>query len=295
MEEEVTTGSTEETAAQVAADECVAPGSCVQPGCKGCAELYSRYREANSKRGYWRKMHAKAKDREARLKERVTELEAKLRKRERQLFGRKTERGGKGKQSPKTKPEERRKRGQQKGAKGHGRRRQEALPSKDEFHELSEDERCCPVCDGVYEDTGLTEDSEEVEVEVKAHRRRIRRRRYRRSCDCPGPPRTMTAPPAPKLIPKGAYGISFWILVLLDKFLFQRPSHRLLAFLRLSVGLAVSPGTITGGLKRLAPLFEPLYTAILAKNVWESPDIAHTDRESNRSKQESPSRRPLFP
>lgn len=274
MEEQVTTGSTEDAAAKEAVKDRIDPASCARPGCEGCAELYSQLRVAVSERAYWRKMHAKAQAREGKLRTRVAALEAKLRSRERQIFGKKTERGGGGKgkggRPPETKPEGKRPRGQQKGTKGHGRRTQDALGKREEFLDLDESDRLCADCGGLYEDTGLTEDSEVVEVEVKAHRRLIRRRRYRRSCDCPGPPRTLTAPPAPKLIPKGAYGASFWILVLLDKFLFQRPTHRLLAFLRLSVGLTVSPGTVTGGLERLVPLFKPLYDAILAKNISDT-------------------------
>ena len=40
--------------------------------------------------------------------------------------------------------------------------------------------------------------------------------------------RTLTAPPPPKLIPKGNYGISIWVLVLLDKYSSYRPTERLL-------------------------------------------------------------------
>ena len=53
--------------------------------------------------------------------------------------------------------------------------------------------RCCP---------GDTEDSEQIEIDVRAYRRVIHRRRYQRTCTCQGS-RTLTAPPAPKLIPKG--------------------------------------------------------------------------------------------
>ena len=52
---------------------------------------------------------------------------------------------------------------------------------------------------------------------------------YRPACSCPGNSGIITAPPAPKLIPKGRYGISVWTQVLLDKFLFFRASHRLIA------------------------------------------------------------------
>jgi transposase len=51
--------------------------------------------------------------------------------------------------------------------------------------------------------------------------------------------------------------------VLLDKYLFYRPTYRLLAELR-TLGLDLSLGTITDGLQRLVPLFEPVYEALAA-------------------------------
>ena len=89
----------------------------------------------------------------------------------------------------------------------------------------------------------------------------IRRKRYRPTCQCPGRPGIITAPPAPKLIPKGRYGISVWVHVLLDKFLFFRPSQRLIADLA-THGIGLPAGTLAGGLRRIAPLLAPLYEAI---------------------------------
>jgi len=43
--------------------------------------------------------------------------------------------------------------------------------------------------------------------------------------------------PPRKPIPKGAYGTSFWVMVLLDKYLFQRPTHRMLSMLRMTLDL----------------------------------------------------------
>jgi len=42
----------------------------------------------------------------------------------------------------------------------------------------------------------------------------------------------VTAPPPPRLIPKSLLGISIWVSVLLDKYLFYRPTYRLLEDLR---------------------------------------------------------------
>ena len=70
--------------------------------------------------------------------------------------------------------------------------------------------RVCPQCGAALVPSD-TEDSEQIEIEVRAYRRRIRRRRYQRTCPCKDGPRTITAPPAPKLIPKGLLGVSVWV------------------------------------------------------------------------------------
>ena len=87
---------------------------------------------------------------------------------------------------------------------------------------------------------------------------------YRPSCGCSCVPGIVTAPPPPRLIERGKFGISVWVSVLLDKFLYGRPSHRFLQDLS-DHGLNMSPGTLAGGLHALAPLFEPLDQALVAK------------------------------
>jgi transposase len=111
---------------------------------------------------------------------------------------------------------------------------------------------------------GDTEDSEQIEIEVSAYRRVIRRRRYRRTCTCDGPI-TRTAPPPPKLIPKGRYGISVWVEILLDKYFSYRPTERLLASWRL-LGLDLAPGTVTAGLEQLEVLLRPIDEALKQRN-----------------------------
>ena len=77
--------------------------------------------------------------------------------------------------------------------------------------------------------------------------------------------RTFTAPPAPKLIPKGRYGISLFVEILLDKYFTYRPTERLLNSWRL-LGLDLAPGTITDGLRRLEILLRPIYEALEQRN-----------------------------
>src|SRR5208282_4316906 len=69
----------------------------------------------------------------------------------------------------------------------------------------------------------------------------------------------------PKLIPKGRYGISLWVEILLDKYFTYRPTERLLASWRL-LGLNLAAGTVTDGLQRLELLLRPIYEAIKQRN-----------------------------
>jgi transposase len=104
-----------------------------------------------------------------------------------------------------------------------------------------------------------------LEIDVRAHRRRIRRRRYRPTCDCDLSRRTLIAPPPPKLIPKGNYGVSIWAHVLLDKYSSYRPTERLLGQLQ-QYDLDLPAGTVTDGLRRIEPMFHPIYDALLERN-----------------------------
>ena len=69
----------------------------------------------------------------------------------------------------------------------------------------------------------------------------------------------------PKLIPKGLYGTSLWVEILVDKFYSQQPVQRLLEQLRLH-GLDLAAGTVADGLQRLEPLFTPVYEALKERN-----------------------------
>ena len=121
------------------------------------------------------------------------------------------------------------------------------------------------------------EDSEVLEVEVRAYRRLIKRKRYRRTCQCTGARRVVTAAAPPRLIPKGILGISIWVMVLIDKYRLYRPTYRLLEALRIH-GLDLALGTVTDGLKRLAPLFAPLREALRARS--RTADHWHADETS---------------
>lgn len=245
--------------------------------CPVCPLLDEQIR-ATREVAYWRALHRRAVERETKLKQRLAELEAKLRLREQQLFGRKTETSSSAPLPPTSapptgEPAARRPRGQQTGQAGHGRRNYRQLPARIEDAQLSGADCCCPQCQLPFQPIGGTEDSTVLEIDVRAHRRVVRRRRYRPTCQCGVVPQVVTAPPPPRLIPKSILGVSIWVTVLLDKYLFYRPTYRLLADLA-SHGLDLALGTLTDGLQRLVPLFEPVYEAFVqrsrAQTLWHA-------------------------
>ena len=162
-------------------------------------------------------------------------------------------------------PEEKRKRGKKKGAKGFGRKRYEELFTEEILHDLPEGEKQCPKCGKAFGEFPGTEDSQEIHWEVRLVRYVHRRKRYVRSCSCDACTGIVTAPGPPKLIPKGLFSTGFWVRILLEKFLFQRPLYRIRKTLELE-GLFVSQGTLTGGLQRLGELLQPLYAKILERS-----------------------------
>ncbi len=211
--------------------------------------------------GYWKTCHKDAVRREAELKSENEQLRARLRDLEQRLFGRRSERGaarkGRGSQAGS------RPRGHQRGRPGHGRSRLAGLEVREETADLSEDQRACPRCGRLAVPFAGSEDVEIAEIETQLWRRLIRRKRYHAACGCGALPGIVTAPSPARLIPRGKLGISVWVKVILDKYLYLRPSNRLLQELACH-GLKLSPGTVAGGLQRLLPLFEPVREALPA-------------------------------
>ena len=155
-----------------------------------------------------------------------------------------------------------RKRGQQRGAPGHGRTPRPGLGEKQERHDPPKDARTCSCCGKPYVANGERSTSL-IEVEVKAHIRRIVRPRWRRGCDCASSPLEVTAPPPVRLFDNTPYGISVWTRFLFEHCACLRPLSRIAHWMG-DQGLAISPGTLADSIKRFVPLFEPLYAAILA-------------------------------
>ena len=172
----------------------------------------------------------------------------------RALYGRKSEQ--------QDKPGSEHKRGQQRGAPGHGRTQRPGLDERTEEHNPPPDACVCGRCGQPYAPNGA-EESTLVEIEVKAYKRVIRRPRWRRTCECASSPMEVSAPPVPRLFPRTLYGTSFWARFLFEHCACFRPVHRVAAWMS-AQGLTVSPGTLADSLKRFVPLLEPLAEAILA-------------------------------
>jgi transposase len=217
---------------------------------------------------YWRAQHARLVQREAALKAHVETLEAQVRDLNQRLYGTKSEKSAGSEVLGKSYEVHSRKRGQQPGTPGHGRRDRSALPVVVEVHDLSEAAQHCPQCGQALAPFPGVEGCDIIEVQVQAHIRRIQRPRYQTTCRCAQLPGIVTAPPAPRVIPKSPLGVSVWTMVLLDKYLYSRPTHRLCQEL-VHHGLPLSQGTITEGLQHLKGLFEPLMPVLYERQMTE--------------------------
>jgi transposase len=218
-------------------------------------------------------MLERAVGREAQLKEEIASLQAQLRLREQQLFGRKADSTttAKGLARP---ARSQRPRGQQPGKPGPERRDYSHLPAVEQVLELPPDQQQCSGCGQPSAAFPGTDDTAVSEIEVRAHRRVYQRRRYRPTCSCGVHPGSVTAPAPGRVIPKSILGVSVWVTVLLDKFLSYRPTYRLLEDLS-TQGLDLSQGTLTDGLQRLLPPFEPLYDHLVGHSQRQA--LWHAD------------------
>ena len=217
---------------------------------------------------YWRAQHARLVKREAALKAQVEGLEAQIRDLNQRLYGKKSEQSAGSEARGKSTDAPARKRGQQPGSQGHGRSDRSLLPVVVEVHELSEAAKHCPQCGEALAPFPGVEACDIIEVQVQAHIRRIERPRYQTTCGCAQLPGIVTAPPAPRVIPKSPLGVSVWTRVLLDKYLYSRPTHRLCQEFE-HHGFHLSQGTITDGLQRLKVLFEPLMPVLYERQMTE--------------------------
>jgi len=217
--------------------------------------------------GYWRMMHSKALLREEAFQKTIKRQEGQIRDLKNRLFGKKSEKNQIAKEEGSVRPtDSKRSRGQQPGSKGHGRTVRPHLPEVDEPICLPDIPKCSKC--GIDYALDESKESEIIEVEVKAYKRKIIRSCFRKGCSCSGVPSTVIAPMPYKLIARSPYGISIWEAVLLNKFHYSQPTNRLLNQYT-ELGLPISAGSITGGLKILKNLFQPVYDAFYSQQMTE--------------------------
>lgn len=152
---------------------------------------------------------------------------------------------------------QRRPRGQQPGRRGHGRTRVPQLPA---VVQETTGATTCPRCGATTTPAWGCESAEVLEIDVRAYRRIVRRPRSRPTCGCGCLPGLVTAPAPETLWPRSKLGLSIWVELLLSKFLYGQPTARLLQDWA-ERGLPIAQGTVTEGLHRLAPLFQPMLDA----------------------------------
>jgi transposase len=222
-------------------------------------------RLAEQEEDYRRRLQSQseaAEQREQALRRDLEHARGRVRDLEQRLFGRKSERGAVIEDQQQRGEAAVRRRGQQRGAPGHGRKCLRGLPVREEILSLANPH--CPGCGQALEEFPGTDASEVLEIEVQAYRRVIRRPRYRPGCRCGKLAGIVTAPPPGRLIERGKFGISVWVDALLDKFLYGRASTRWIQAMA-DRGLPISAGSLSGGLQVIATLFAPLSSGAAAE------------------------------
>jgi transposase len=218
---------------------------------------------------YWEAQHGRSLQKIELLKETVRLLEARIKDMKHRLFGKKSE---KATATSETSPTVNlnRKRGQQPSSRGHGRTFCPTLPVQEELIEVAPNLLVCTICGAPMVPRPALDAVVDIkEIIVQPYIRRIRRHAHVRTCSCSGTPKVVTAPPPARLIPRSPYGVSIWDEVLLSKYFYAQPTHRLLRDWK-DQGLVISAGTVAGGLRAIAPLFVPIVDAFYARQMTET-------------------------
>ena len=158
----------------------------------------------------------------------------------------------------------RRRRGQQPGTTGHGRRDYSGLETEEVLHDVDEHERRCPERGTAYEHFG-EESSAQIDWQVRIVRVLHRRRSYAKACRCKAKG-IVVAPVAQKPIRKGLFTSQFLARLLFEKYVLGRPIERIVTALR-AEGLEIAKGSLVGALRAVSCLLEPLDQAIRARNA----------------------------
>ena len=234
-------------------------------------QKYAAVREKLAKQ-YQGKLDSQRKkynSREEALKKRIIEMESELK-----LYRDSSKGGGKSEKGDFSgtkvdKKKSKKKGGKPKGTRG-GRRPHTELPEETIVHQLEEEERACKDCGGLYEDSGMVDETQEVDYEVKLVRKVHKRKLYVRRCRCKEQPPLLRAPLLPKAMSKSQYSDSLWIDVLVKKYGYQIPVTRIIGLFA-SEGLKDVKGPcLCAGIERMSVFLEPIYKSSLVHSKQAS-------------------------
>jgi hypothetical protein len=186
-----------------------------------------------------------AKEREQKLKEELAHSEAKVKHLQKQIFGKKTEKGKKKSESLSSLNQEgevERKRGQQPKYPPPKRREHPDVPVHPEIIDLGEDEKNCEECGLPAQPFFKDEVTEIKEIVVKAHIRKIIRKCYVPGCQCKHRSGVLTGMIVGALFHGSQLGVSIWMEILLAKYRYGEPINRLLNRWD-DLGLSLAPRT----------------------------------------------------
>lgn len=230
-------------------------------------ELRVKFIELTAQVNQYQALFQAAQKREKDLMLELAKEQAKVNDLNKRLYGRKSECGPK-KDSPKSQPEissGKRKRGQQPGNPPPKRRSYPELERIPEFHNVPEDEQNCLCCGHLRKEFFKEEESEIIEVEVKAYVRKITRKSYVSTCNCPNQPKVVSPSVVGALFPGSQFGVSVWVEILLAKYRYGEPIHRLLDRWA-DIGFSPPSGTVHSNLHSIGKLFSPVAKLIADRN-----------------------------
>jgi hypothetical protein len=115
--------------------------------------------ELKSQIAFWKAQHRRALEREQALRKELEEARAEIRDLRQRLYGRKSEKAAPRDDRTFTGGGSSRPRGQQKGAKGHGRTTRSQLPIEEEIQDVPSGTPCCAICHQPYVEFFRTEDT----------------------------------------------------------------------------------------------------------------------------------------
>jgi transposase len=157
------------------------------------------------------------------------------------------------------------KRGKKKGAPGHGRLQRSGINEETNELDVPEQKRRCQCCGKQYRLLPKRDKSTVLEMLQELYKIVDLGSTYVKDCDCPESndnPRMVRSAPPDRVYPRASLGPELWTDILIEKFLFQKPLHRI-AQKYLLLGATVPVSTMCGGLKKIDGLLDALAMSIL--------------------------------